>query len=193
MLVRSLAILLAVMVGGGAIADEPKRVEHEFERQLAGRNDAVFDHRGAPRSGLHILARLFHARMALAKLEVFVLGYGSYGALLIALAIFGAALKLRDARSWPLAAAALCYIAPFVLIIAYYGRYRAPIEPVVGVLADEQGVVAWVLDGLGGREIAAMFGAALAARQHGIPLLLDGFVCTAAASPLPAARRRTAR
>jgi nicotinate-nucleotide--dimethylbenzimidazole phosphoribosyltransferase len=37
---------------------------------------------------------------------------------------------------------------------------------------------------VGGRELAAIFGATLAARQHGVPLLLDGFVCTAAAAPL---------
>ena len=37
---------------------------------------------------------------------------------------------------------------------------------------------------VGGRELAAMFGAALAARVHGIPLLLDGFVTTAAVAPL---------
>jgi nicotinate-nucleotide--dimethylbenzimidazole phosphoribosyltransferase len=37
---------------------------------------------------------------------------------------------------------------------------------------------------LGGRELAAVLGATLAARTHGIPVLLDGFVCTAAAAPL---------
>lgn len=37
---------------------------------------------------------------------------------------------------------------------------------------------------LGGRELAAILGATLAARHHGIPVLLDGFVCTAAAAPL---------
>lgn len=37
---------------------------------------------------------------------------------------------------------------------------------------------------LGGRELAAIFGATLAARHHGIPVLLDGFVVTAAAAPL---------
>ena len=42
---------------------------------------------------------------------------------------------------------------------------------------------------VGGRELAAIFGATLAARQHGIPLLLDGFVCTAAAAPLAKAAR----
>ena len=37
---------------------------------------------------------------------------------------------------------------------------------------------------LGGRELAAILGATLAARHHGIPVLLDGFVCSAAAAPL---------
>ncbi|MEW9805060.1 nicotinate-nucleotide--dimethylbenzimidazole phosphoribosyltransferase [Mesorhizobium marinum] len=37
---------------------------------------------------------------------------------------------------------------------------------------------------LGGRELAAIMGATLAARHKNIPVLLDGFVCTAAAAPL---------
>jgi nicotinate-nucleotide--dimethylbenzimidazole phosphoribosyltransferase len=37
---------------------------------------------------------------------------------------------------------------------------------------------------LGGRELAAILGAALAARHQKIPVLLDGFVCTAAVAPL---------
>ena len=37
---------------------------------------------------------------------------------------------------------------------------------------------------LGGRELAAILGATLAARRYGIPVLLDGFVCTAAVAPL---------
>ncbi|MBE7185679.1 MAG: nicotinate-nucleotide--dimethylbenzimidazole phosphoribosyltransferase [Methylobacterium mesophilicum] len=41
-----------------------------------------------------------------------------------------------------------------------------------------------VLSHLGGRELAAMFGAALQARREGIPILLDGFVSTAACAPL---------
>lgn len=36
----------------------------------------------------------------------------------------------------------------------------------------------------GGRELAALLGAALAARHRRIPVLLDGFVCTAAVAPL---------
>ncbi len=41
-----------------------------------------------------------------------------------------------------------------------------------------------VLRRVGGRELAAIFGATLAARHLRIPLVLDGFVCTAAAAPL---------
>jgi nicotinate-nucleotide--dimethylbenzimidazole phosphoribosyltransferase len=37
---------------------------------------------------------------------------------------------------------------------------------------------------LGGRELAAILGATLAARRRGIPVLLDGFICTAAVAPL---------
>ncbi len=37
---------------------------------------------------------------------------------------------------------------------------------------------------LGGRELAAILGAVAAARRRRVPVLLDGFVCTAAAAPL---------
>jgi nicotinate-nucleotide--dimethylbenzimidazole phosphoribosyltransferase len=43
--------------------------------------------------------------------------------------------------------------------------------------------------GLGGRELAAILGAVLAARRLGVPVLLDGFVCTAAAAPLAVLNR----
>lgn len=41
---------------------------------------------------------------------------------------------------------------------------------------------------LGGRELAAMAGAIAAARAHGIPVILDGFICSAAAAVLFAAQ-----
>jgi nicotinate-nucleotide--dimethylbenzimidazole phosphoribosyltransferase len=39
---------------------------------------------------------------------------------------------------------------------------------------------------VGGREIAAIAGATLRARQLGVPVLLDGFICTSAIAPLAA-------
>ncbi|MFZ3485438.1 nicotinate-nucleotide--dimethylbenzimidazole phosphoribosyltransferase [Sphingomonas sp. 3-13AW] len=41
-----------------------------------------------------------------------------------------------------------------------------------------------ILRRLGGREIAAMAGAVLAARQARVPVLLDGFICCSAVAPL---------
>ncbi len=43
-----------------------------------------------------------------------------------------------------------------------------------------------ILCRLGGRELAAIAGAVLAARYRGVPVLLDGYVATAAAAPLEA-------
>jgi nicotinate-nucleotide--dimethylbenzimidazole phosphoribosyltransferase len=43
----------------------------------------------------------------------------------------------------------------------------------------------------GGRELAAILGATLAARRQCIPVLLDGFVCTAAVAPLAKLRADT--
>ncbi|QEW21502.1 Nicotinate-nucleotide--dimethylbenzimidazole phosphoribosyltransferase [Marinibacterium anthonyi] len=43
-----------------------------------------------------------------------------------------------------------------------------------------------VLASLGGREVAAMAGAIAAARAHRIPVILDGFICCAAAAALEA-------
>jgi nicotinate-nucleotide--dimethylbenzimidazole phosphoribosyltransferase len=48
------------------------------------------------------------------------------------------------------------------------------------VLADPLAIAV----ALGGRELAAIFGGVLAARRRNVPVLLDGFVCSAAAAPL---------
>lgn len=57
---------------------------------------------------------------------------------------------------------------------------EAGLERHAGCLADPLAIAAK----LGGRELAAILGATLAARHHGIPVLLDGFVCSAAVAPL---------
>jgi nicotinate-nucleotide--dimethylbenzimidazole phosphoribosyltransferase len=63
-------------------------------------------------------------------------------------------------------------------------RKRAAIDRALefhrGILGDPLGVAA----ALGGRELVAIAGAVLAARRHQIPVLLDGFVATAAIVPL---------
>ncbi len=56
----------------------------------------------------------------------------------------------------------------------------------VAVHADAAGPID-VLRRLGGRELAAMAGAALAARHRRVPVLADGYVCGAALAPLATA------
>jgi nicotinate-nucleotide--dimethylbenzimidazole phosphoribosyltransferase len=67
---------------------------------------------------------------------------------------------------------------------AGFARKRAAIDAALdyhrAILGDPLEVAAT----LGGRELAAIAGAVLAARRHQIPVLLDGFVATAAAVPL---------
>jgi len=67
-------------------------------------------------------------------------------------------------------------------------RKRAAIE---AALARHQDVLSDPLRAaaaLGGRELAAILGACLAARHKSIPVLIDGFVSTAAVAPLKALR-----
>jgi 4-amino-4-deoxy-L-arabinose transferase-like glycosyltransferase len=75
------------------------------------------------------------AQLAYAKLEAYATRFGAYGLALLALAISGALLAARDARSWPLTLLAGTYSAMFVLFIPYFDRYRSPVEPAIVVLA----------------------------------------------------------
>ncbi len=63
-------------------------------------------------------------------------------------------------------------------------RKRAAIDAALARHAGVMGDPLQVAAALGGRELAAILGATLAARHRRIPVLLDGFVCTAAAAPL---------
>lgn len=63
-------------------------------------------------------------------------------------------------------------------------RKTAAVEAALARHADALGDPLALAMRLGGRELAAMMGAALAARQRHVPLLLDGFVATAAVAPL---------
>jgi len=63
-------------------------------------------------------------------------------------------------------------------------RKRAAIDTALARHAGALGDPLRVAAALGGRELAALLGAALAARRQRIPVLIDGFVCTAALAPL---------
>ena len=63
-------------------------------------------------------------------------------------------------------------------------RKQTAIDRALARHANVVGDPLLVAAALGGRELAAILGATLAARHRHIPVLLDGFVCTAAAAPL---------
>ncbi|REC58631.1 nicotinate-nucleotide--dimethylbenzimidazole phosphoribosyltransferase [Rhodosalinus sediminis] len=67
---------------------------------------------------------------------------------------------------------------------AVMARKRAAVAAGVHRHAGRTGAAA--LAAIGGREQAALCGAALAARRAGVPVVLDGFICTAAMLPLHA-------
>jgi nicotinate-nucleotide--dimethylbenzimidazole phosphoribosyltransferase len=63
-------------------------------------------------------------------------------------------------------------------------RKRTAIDKALARHASAMGDPLLIAATLGGRELAAILGATLAARHRRIPVLLDGFVCTAAVAPL---------
>ena len=65
-------------------------------------------------------------------------------------------------------------------------RKAAVIDRAIAFHADAPRTAFETLRRVGGREIAAIAGAILRARQLGIPVLLDGFICTSAIAPLAA-------
>ena len=67
-----------------------------------------------------------------------------------------------------------------------FARKAAVIDRAIAFHADAPRTAFETLRRVGGREIAAIAGAILRARQLGIPVLLDGFICTSAIAPLAA-------
>src|SRR5438128_1224831 len=63
-------------------------------------------------------------------------------------------------------------------------RKRTAIDKALARHAGATGDPLLIAAALGGRELAAILGATLAARHRRIPVLLDGFVCGAAVAPL---------
>jgi nicotinate-nucleotide--dimethylbenzimidazole phosphoribosyltransferase len=65
-------------------------------------------------------------------------------------------------------------------------RKAAVVERALAFHGDAPRTAFETLRRVGGREIAAIAGAVLRARQLGVPVLLDGFICTSALAPLAA-------
>jgi len=75
------------------------------------------------------------AKLAITKIKVFIRIMGPFGVLVCLLAALGGLLAIRTPAALTLALWVGTYVGPFFLIICYYDRYRAPIEPLLVVLA----------------------------------------------------------
>jgi len=73
--------------------------------------------------------------LAIAKMEVFVRSLGVLGVCTFLLAMFAGLIALQNATAMTLVLWVGSYAGPFLLIVCYFGRYRAPIEPLIVVLA----------------------------------------------------------
>ena len=74
-------------------------------------------------------------QLAIAKFEVFVRVMGQFGVLIILLSIIGILVTLKNPAVSTVSLWVGSYIGPFFLIISYYERYRAPIEPLLTLFA----------------------------------------------------------
>jgi hypothetical protein len=78
---------------------------------------------------------MISAQLGLAKVEAFLRVMGHVGVLVALLAAIGSIFALRTPIVLTLAAWAGSFIGPFLVFIPFYDRYRAPIEPILVVLA----------------------------------------------------------
>lgn len=90
---------------------------------------------------------LISVQLAMAKIEVFVRSMKLIGVAILLLAILGALVTLRNPAIFTVTLWVSFYIGPFLLIIAYYSRYRAPIEPLLSLLATF--ALYWIFQRLG--------------------------------------------
>ena len=113
----------------------------DYARQRAGPQYAAFNE--AERDGWFLAESksflLSHpglgARLALAKLEAFVRIMGPLGTLVCFLAAVGGLLRARTPVITVLVIWIVAFVFPYLVAVTYYARYRAPIEPILAVLA----------------------------------------------------------
>jgi hypothetical protein len=77
---------------------------------------------------------IMSAKIALWNEKSFVLAMGFTGIFVCLFAALGALLSIRTPLVLILAVWAGTYIGPFLMIVCYYSRYRAPIEPLLILL-----------------------------------------------------------
>jgi hypothetical protein len=91
------------------------------------------------------------AQLAITKIEVFIRIMGSFGVLVCLLAALGGFLAFKTPTVLTLALWIGSYVGPFLIVICYYDRYRAPIEPLLVVLAA---FAVWRVIEIGSRKLS---------------------------------------
>ena len=119
-----------------------ERFQLDYAREVggaeyAGMNEAQRDSWFLQEAKTFIAANpVMSAQLAIANIEVFArLIEGSFGMLVCLLAALGGLFAIRMPVVLILALWVGTYVAPYLLVICYYGRYRAPIDPLLVVLA----------------------------------------------------------
>lgn len=119
-----------------------ERFQLDYARELGGAgytimNEAQRDSWFLQEAKTFLVANpVMSAQLAIANIEVFVrLIGGSIGTSVFLLAALGGVLGIRKPAVLILALWVGTFVGPFLLAICYYDRYRAPIEPLLVVLA----------------------------------------------------------
>jgi hypothetical protein len=113
-----------------------ERLESEIAARAPGMNEAERDatlmSEARHYAATHALPL---ARLAIYKLELFARRAGTPGTWLILVAFIASLCMWRDRRVLGIAALLAAYALPFAVFVAYFQRYRSPIEPLVVALA----------------------------------------------------------
>jgi 4-amino-4-deoxy-L-arabinose transferase-like glycosyltransferase len=117
------------------------RFESDYTRTVgpagyASLNEAQRDNWLLQQSKAFVLANpAISAQLAVAKIEAFVRIMGTFGAFVCLLAAIGGILAFRTPAVLTLALWVGSFAGPFLLMVPFYERYRAPIEPLLVILA----------------------------------------------------------
>ena len=140
-----------------ALGDEKRRALTRFEshyaKQLAPPDYAELNEAQRDKWFLQETLRFLAAhpvlslQLVLFKLEVFIRSMGLVGVGVFILALVAVVPAWSNAAAMSLGLWAAAYLGPFALIICYFGRYRAPVEPLLVVLAAFS--LVWAVKGAG--------------------------------------------
>jgi 4-amino-4-deoxy-L-arabinose transferase-like glycosyltransferase len=94
-------------------------------------------------------------QLAIAKVKLFLrIPGGSFGMVICLLAAAGGLMAIKTPAALTLALWVATFVGPFLIITPFYYRYRAPIEPILAVLAV---FASWKVLGIGIRKLVQVY------------------------------------